>query len=160
MQCSHKRELEHSFLFVGRYGPIYKIVKVIKIIQFVYYAKKNVYLFLYMAKAALKVEWSESGVCFQCTYFLLYLQFSSVQFSGSVMSNCLQSHESQYARPPCPSPTPRVHSNSVHWVGDAFQPSHPLSSPSPLAPNPSQHQNLFQWVNSSHEVAKVLEFQL
>ena len=48
----------------------------------------------------------------------------------------------------------------VHRVGDAIQPSHPLSSPSPLAPNPSQHQGLFQWVNSSHEVAKVLEFQL
>ena len=41
----------------------------------------------------------------------------------------------------------------------AIQPSHPLLSPSPLAPNPSQHQSLFQ-VNSSHEVAKVLEFQL
>ena len=48
----------------------------------------------------------------------------------------------------------------VHWVGDAIQPSHPLSSPSPPAPNPSQHQGLFQWVNSLHEVAKVLEFQL
>ena len=48
----------------------------------------------------------------------------------------------------------------VHWVGDAIQPSHPLSSPSLPAPNPSQHQGLFQWVNSSHEVAKVLEFQL
>ena len=48
----------------------------------------------------------------------------------------------------------------VHWVGDAIQPSHPLSSPSPPAPNPSQHQSLFQWVNSSHEVARVLEFQL
>ena len=47
----------------------------------------------------------------------------------------------------------------VHWVGDAIQPSYPLSSPSPLAPNPSQHQGLFQWVYSSHEVAKVLEFQ-
>ena len=45
----------------------------------------------------------------------------------------------------------------VHWV---IQPSHPLSSPSPLAPNPSQHQSLFQWVNSLHEVAQVLEFQL
>ena len=43
--------------------------------------------------------------------------------------------------------------------GDVIQPSHPLSSPSPPAPNPSQHQSLFQWVNSSHEVAKVLEFQ-
>ena len=51
-------------------------------------------------------------------------------------------------------------SMSVHRVGDAIQPSHPLSSPSPPAPNPSQHQSLFQWVNSSHKVAKVLEFQL
>ena len=48
----------------------------------------------------------------------------------------------------------------VHWVSDAIQPSHPLSSPSPPAPNPSQLQSLFQWVNSLHEVAKVLEFQL
>ena len=48
----------------------------------------------------------------------------------------------------------------VHRVSDAIQPSHPMLSPSPLAPNPSQHQSLFQWVNSSHEVAKVLEFQL
>jgi len=48
----------------------------------------------------------------------------------------------------------------VHQVGDAIQPSHPPSSPSPPGPNPSQHQSLFQWVNSSHEVAKVLEFQL
>ena len=48
----------------------------------------------------------------------------------------------------------------VHRVSDAIQPSHPLSSPAPPVPNPSQHQSLFQWVNSSHEVAKVLEFQL
>ena len=47
----------------------------------------------------------------------------------------------------------------VHRVRDAIQPSHPWSSLSPTAPNPSQHQSLFQWVNSSHEVAKVLEFQ-
>ena len=48
----------------------------------------------------------------------------------------------------------------VHWVSDAIQPSHPLSSPSPPAPNPSQHQSLFQKVSSSHQVAKVLKFQL
>ena len=48
----------------------------------------------------------------------------------------------------------------VQRVSDAIQPSHPLSSPSPPAPNPTQHHSLFQWVNSSHEVAKVLEFQL
>ena len=48
----------------------------------------------------------------------------------------------------------------IHQVGDAIQPSHPLLSPSPPASNPSQYQSLFQWVNSSHGVAKVLEFQL
>ena len=48
----------------------------------------------------------------------------------------------------------------VHRVSEAIQPSHPLSSPSPLAPNPSQHQSLFQWVNPLSEVAKVLEFLL
>ena len=55
---------------------------------------------------------------------------------------------------------PEFTQTHVHRAGDAIQPSHPLSSPSPLAPNPSQHQSLFQWVNSLHEVAKVLEFQL
>ena len=48
----------------------------------------------------------------------------------------------------------------VHWVGDAIQPSHPLSSLSPPAFNLSQHQGLFKWVSSLHQVAKVLEFQL
>jgi len=47
----------------------------------------------------------------------------------------------------------------VHWIGDIIQPSHPLSTPSP-AFNLSQHQGLFQWVSSSHQVAKVLKFQL
>ena len=48
----------------------------------------------------------------------------------------------------------------VHWVGDAIQPSHPLSSPSPPAHNPSKHQGLFQWVSPLHQVVKVLELQL
>ena len=55
---------------------------------------------------------------------------------------------------------PQFTQTHVHQVGDAIHPSHPLSSPSPPAPNPSQNQGLFQWVNSSHEVAKVLELQL
>ena len=55
---------------------------------------------------------------------------------------------------------PEFTQTHVHWVSDAIQPSHPLSSPSPPAPSPSQHQGLFQWVKPSHEVAKVLEFQL
>ena len=48
----------------------------------------------------------------------------------------------------------------VHWIDDAIQLSHPLSSPSPSALNISQHQGLFKWVSSLHQVAKVLEFQL
>ena len=94
------------------------------------------------------------GVIFQL------FKWWSDQISRSVMSDSSRPHESQHARPPYPSPTPGVHPNHVHQVSNAIQPSHPLSSPFPPAPNPSQHQSLFQWVNSSHEVAKVLEFQL
>ena len=93
-------------------------------------------------------------------YINTLVVISSVQFSRSVVSDSLRPHELQQARPPCPSPTPEFTQTHIHRVGDAIQPSHPLSSPSPPAPNPSQHQSLFQRVNSSHEVAKVLEFQL
>ena len=55
---------------------------------------------------------------------------------------------------------PDLAQTHVHWVSDAIQPSHPLSSPSPPACNLSQHQSLFQWVSSLHHVAKVLELQL
>ena len=85
---------------------------------------------------------------------------SSVHFSCSDVPNSLQPHESQHARPPCPSPLPESTQTNVHWVSDVIQPSHPLSSPSSPAHNLSQHQGLFKWVSSSHQVAKVLEFQL
>ena len=55
---------------------------------------------------------------------------------------------------------PEFTQTHVHWIRDAIQPSHPLSSPSPPAFSLSQHQDLFRWVSSSHQVAKVLEFQL
>ena len=94
------------------------------------------------------------------------LLISSVQFSCSVVSDSLRPHEAQQTRPPCPTPTPEVHHQllksthtDVHWVNDAIQPCHLLSSPSPPALNLSQHQGLFQWVSSSHQMAKVLEFQ-
>ena len=87
----------------------------------------------------------------------LWFQFSSVTQSCPTLCNPMS----------CSTPGLPVHhqlpeftETHVHRVSDAIQPSHPLSSPSPLAPNPSQHQSLFQWVNSLHEVAKVLEFQL
>ena len=71
-------------------------------------------------------------------------QIISDQISRSVVSDSLRPHESQHARPPCPSPFLAFTQTHVHRVSDAIQPSHPLSSPSPLAPNPSQHQSLFQ----------------
>ena len=86
----------------------------------------------------------------------------SVQFS-SVAQSCPTLYDPMHhSTPGLPvhHQLPEFTQTHVHRVGDAFQPSHPLSSPSPPAPNPSQHQSLFQWVNSSHEVAKVLEFQL
>ena len=85
---------------------------------------------------------------------------SSVQFSCSVVSNSLQPHNNSTPGLPDHHQLPEFTQTHVHRDGDAIQPSHPLSSPSPPAPNPSQHQGLFQWVNSSHQVAKVLEFQL
>ena len=97
---------------------------------------------------------------FQNTNIMASGPISSVQFSRSVVSDFLRPHESQHARPPYPSPTPGVHSDSCpssQWCHPAISSS---VVPSPPAPNRSQHQSLFQWVNSSHEVAKVLEFQL
>ena len=55
------------------------------------------------------------------------ISISSVQFSCSVVSDSLRPHRLHHARPPCPPPTPRAHSNSCYRVGDAIQPSHPLS---------------------------------
>ena len=88
--------------------------------------------------------------------------FSSVQFS-SVAQSCPTLCDPMN----CSTPGLPVHQHfpeftqtHVHQIGDAIQPSHPLSSPSPPVPNPSQHQSLFQWVSSSHQVAKILEFQV
>ena len=86
----------------------------------------------------------------------------SVQFSSVVQSCPTLCDPMNRSTPGLPvhHQLPEFTQTHVHLVSDAIQPSHPPSSPSPPAPNPSQHQSLFQWVNSSHEVAKVLEFQL
>ena len=92
----------------------------------------------------------------------LYRLLFSVQFS-SVAQSCptlCDPMNCSTPRLPVHHRLPKFTQTHVHPVSDAIQLSHPLSSPSPPAPNPSQHQSLFQWVNSSHEVAKVLEFQL
>ena len=88
--------------------------------------------------------------------------FSSVQFSSVPQSCPTLCDPMNCSTPGLPvlHQLPEFTQTHVHRVSDAIQPSHPLSSPSSPAPNPSQQQSLFQWVNSSHQVAKVLEFQL
>ena len=86
--------------------------------------------------------------------------FSSVQFSCWVVSDSLWPMNCSMPGFPVHNKLPESTQTHVYWLGDAIQPSHPLSSPSPPALNLSQHQGLFQWVSSSHQVAKVLELQL
>ena len=90
------------------------------------------------------------------------LKFSSVHFTSVTQSCTTLCVPMNHSTPghPVHYQLPEFTQTHAHRVGDAIQPSHSLSSPSPPVPNPSQHQGLFQWVNSSHEVAKVLEFQL
>ena len=87
---------------------------------------------------------------------LLSVQFSSVTQSCPSLCNPMNCSTPGL---PVNHQLPEVNQTHIHRVGDAIQPSHPLSTLSP-ASNPSQHQSLFQWVNSLYEVAKVLEFQL
>ena len=88
---------------------------------------------------------------------VFYIQFSSVAQSCLTLwdpMNC------SMPGLPVHHQLPESTQTHVHWVDDAIQPSHPLLSPFPPALNLSQHQGLFKWVSSSHQVAKVLEFQL
>ena len=87
-------------------------------------------------------------------------KITSVQFSRSVVSDSLQPHDCSTPGFPVLHYLLELAQIHLHWVSDAIQPSHPLSSPSPPAFNLSQHQGLFKWVCSSHQAAKVLEFQL
>ena len=92
----------------------------------------------------------------------ILLNIETHQFT-SVAQSCLTlCHPMNRSMPGLPvhHQLPEFTQIHVHRLSDSIQPSHPRSLLSPPAPNPSQHQSLFQWVNSSHEVTKVLEFQL
>ena len=88
----------------------------------------------------------------------LLFPFSSVQLLSQVWP--FVTTRPLPTRLPYPSPNPELAQTHVHWVGDAIQPSHLLSSTFPPAFSLSQHQDLFKWLSSSHQVAKVLEPQL
>ena len=89
--------------------------------------------------------------------FSVQVQFSSVAQSCPTLCNPMDCSTPGF---PVHHQLPEPTQTHVHWVGDVIQPSHPLLSPSPPTFNLSQHQGLFQWVDSLHQVAKVLEFQL
>ena len=111
-------------------------------------------------KRCRKQTWLPSGE--EAWDELRLINTHSVQFN-SVAQSCLTlCNPMNHSTPGLPvhHQLPEFTQTHVHQVGDAIQLSHPLSSPSSPARNSSQHQGLFQWVNSSHEMAKVLEFQL
>ena len=101
--------------------------------------------------------------CLFCGHFYLPMFFFQLYQFSSVAQSCptlCDPMNCSMPGLPVHHQLPELTQTHVHRVSDAIQPSHPLSSPSPPVPNPSQHQSLFQWVNSLHEVARVLEFQL
>ena len=98
-----------------------------------------------------------------CSYFkfiLLYKHYMLLLFSHSVISDSLWPHTAAYQASFVLNHLLEFAQTHVHWVYEAIQASHPLSSPSPSAFSLSQHQGLSQWVSSLHQVAKLLEFQL
>ena len=105
---------------------------------------------------------SHIPIIFCCSLNINWFYKVSIQFSSVAQLCPILCDPMNCSMPGLPvhHQLPEFTQTHVHQVGDAIQPSHPLVSPFPPAPNPSQHQGLFQWVNSSHQVAKVLEFQL
>ena len=154
----HKTCFQESKMKAGRFGEETPIWDQIQFPRLSHWGKKTSIppaLLLYDGINVCSSTFSLRGKKKQL--FHVSVQFSSVAQSCPTLCNPMN----------CSTPGLPVHhqlpeftQTHVHGVGDAIQPSHPLSSPSPPASNPSQHQGLFQWLNSSHEVAEVLEFQL
>ena len=99
--------------------------------------------------------WLTSRIVFFFQLSITHIQFSSVAQSCLNLCDPMDCSTQGF---PVRHQLPELIQTYVHPVGDAIQPSHPLSSPSPPTFNPSQHQVLFKWVSSSHQVAKILEF--
>ena len=120
------------------------------------------FLFLKFIYFLLKDNCFTEFCCFLSNLNMNHTMDYSVQFSSVTQSCPTLCDPMNGSTPGLPvhHQLPEFTQTHVHRVSDAIQPSHPLSSSSPPAVNPSQHQSLFQWVNSSQEVAKVLEFQL
>ena len=134
---------------MGNFSAVISMTTMLKILYFnICWATWQLYFssLILLASALLK-----SLIIYLCH------QFSSVTQSCPILWDSMNCSTKDL---PVHHQLPEFTQTHVHWVGDAIQPSLPLSSPSPTALNLSQHQGLLKWVSSSHQVAKVLEFQL
>ena len=95
-------------------------------------------------------------ILYQLSYSKVFERLSVSSVTQSCLTLCDPMNRSKPGLP-VHHKLPEFTHTHAHRISDAIQPSHPLPSPSPPAPNHSQHQSLFQWIKSSHEVAKVLE---
>ena len=113
-------------------------------------------------KSLLQHHTSKASILQCSTFFIAQLSHPYIQFSSVAQLRPTLCDSMSRSMPglPLQHQLPESTQTHLHWVGDTIQPSHPLSSPSPPAFNLSQHQTLFKWVSSSHQVAKVLKFQL
>ena len=121
---------------------------------------------LYLERCFITIWSSHFPLCF-CSFFSLLLDCQLPEGRSHQVSSVAQLCLTLCNPMDCSTPGFPVHrqlleftQTHVHWVSDAFQPSHPPSPPSPPAFNLSQHRDLFQWVSSSHQAAKALELQL
>ena len=152
------------------YAFLHITIKTYTRLCFNIYSHEEFLIFQYLASHS-RLVWPESTKVslYHATFWYIKEKFeyaievlsirTSVQFIQSCPTLCDPMNCSMPGLP-VHHQLPEFTQTHIHRVSEAIQPSHPLSSPSPPAPNLSQHQSLFQWVNSSPEAAKVLEFQL
>ena len=155
--CKHNRHNHHMYICLHVLHMQALSERMIKWLSTVAMTRKN-----WTAGGGMRSAKCEKLLNFLWT-FEFYIMYTCSDQIRSVAQSCPTIHDPMNrSMPGLPfhHQLPEFTQTHVQQVGDAIQPSHPLSSPSPPAPNPSQHQSLFQWVNSSHVVAKVLEFQL
>ena len=144
------------------------VVNIILLTVHLYLTKKNlkksrIYNLQYSSPSITKYNYPwKVNLASQLFLFFTFLLYTGIQFS-SVAHLCLTLCDPVDCRTPGLSvhhQLPELAQTHVHWIGDAIPPSHPGLSTSPPTFNLPQHEGLFQWVSFSHQVAKVLEFQL
>ena len=146
--------IAHSFIELDK-----AVVHVIRLVSFLWLHFQSVWPIMVKVSRLLEDSWSEKLTEVEirsCSDGLVHAQFSSVTQLCPTLCDPMNCSTPGF---PVHHKLPEFTQTHVHQVGDAIQPSHHVSSPSPPALNLSQHQGLFKWVSSLREVTKLLEFQ-